>query len=408
MTVFEELTRRGYIKQLTHPEEIKNLLENDKVTFYIGFDPTADSLHVGHFIALMFMAHMQRGGHTPIALLGAATAMIGDPSGKTDMRSMMTRENIEHNAECMKKQMERLIDFSEGKAIMENNANWLFDLNYIDFMREIGVHFSVNNMLRAESIKLRLEKGLSFLEFNYMLMQSYDFLVLNQKYNCTMQLGGDDQWSNMLGGMDLIRRKERTDAYAMTCTLLTNSEGQKMGKTVDGALWLDKNKTSVHDFYQYWRNVDDADVIKCLKLITFYPIEEIERMEKEWTGQQLNEAKKILAFEVTKLIHGEEEAVAVQKAAEALFGGGTDLSAVPQIEVLASDFGQPLLDLLTRAEVFPSKSEGRRNIKQGGVSLNEDKVNDPAQLLLASDLIDGEAMVRKGKKKFYRLIKKED
>lgn len=408
MTVFEELTRRGYIKQLTHPEEIKNLLENDKVTFYIGFDPTADSLHVGHFIALMFMAHMQRGGHTPIALLGAATAMIGDPSGKTDMRSMMTRENIEHNAECMKKQMERLIDFSEGKAIMENNANWLFDLNYIDFMREIGVHFSVNNMLRAESIKLRLEKGLSFLEFNYMLMQSYDFLVLNQKYNCTMQLGGDDQWSNMLGGMDLIRRKERTNAYAMTCTLLTNSEGQKMGKTVDGALWLDKNKTSVHDFYQYWRNVDDADVIKCLKLITFYPIEEIERMEKEWTGQQLNEAKKILAFEVTKLIHGEEEAVAVQKAAEALFGGGTDLSAVPQIEVLASDFGQPLLDLLTRAEVFPSKSEGRRNIKQGGVSLNEDKVNDPAQLLLASDLIDGEAIVRKGKKKFYRLIKKED
>lgn len=408
MTVFEELTRRGYIKQLTHPEEIKNLLENDKVTFYIGFDPTADSLHVGHFIALMFMAHMQRGGHTPIALLGAATAMIGDPSGKTDMRTMMTREDIEHNAECMKKQMERLIDFSEGKAIMENNANWLFDLNYIDFMREIGVHFSVNNMLRAESIKLRLEKGLSFLEFNYMLMQSYDFLVLNQKYNCTMQLGGDDQWSNMLGGMDLIRRKERTNAYAMTCTLLTNSEGQKMGKTVDGALWLDKNKTSVHDFYQYWRNVDDADVIKCLKLITFYPIEEIERMEKEWTGQQLNEAKKILAYEVTKLIHGEEEAVAVQKAAEALFGGGTDLSAVPQIEVLASDFGQPLLDLLTRAEVFPSKSEGRRNMKQGGVSLNDDKVTDPAQLLLASDLVDGEAMVRKGKKKFYRLIKTED
>ena len=408
MTVFEELTRRGYIKQLTHPEEIKNLLENDKVTFYIGFDPTADSLHVGHFIALMFMAHMQRGGHTPIALLGAATAMIGDPSGKTDMRTMMTRENIDHNAECMKKQMERLIDFSEGKAIMENNANWLFDLNYIDFMREIGVHFSVNNMLRAESIKLRLEKGLSFLEFNYMLMQSYDFLVLNQKYNCTMQLGGDDQWSNMLGGMDLIRRKERTNAYAMTCTLLTNSEGQKMGKTVDGALWLDKNKTSVHDFYQYWRNVDDADVIKCLKLITFYPIEEIERMEKEWTGQQLNEAKKILAFEVTKLIHGQEEAVAVQKAAEALFGGGTDLSAVPQIEVMDSDFGQPLLDLLTRAEVFPSKSEGRRNIKQGGVSLNEDKVTDPAQLLLASDLVDGEAMIRKGKKKFYRLIKKED
>lgn len=408
MTVFEELTRRGYIKQLTHPEEIKNLLENDKVVFYIGFDPTADSLHVGHFIALMFMAHMQRAGHVPIALLGAATAMIGDPSGKTDMRSMMTRETIDNNAQCMKKQMERLIDFSEGKAIMDNNANWLFDLNYIDFLREIGVHFSVNNMLRADSIKLRLERGLSFLEFNYMLMQSYDFLVLHQKYNCIMQLGGDDQWSNMLGGMDLIRRKEGTDAYAMTCTLLTNSEGQKMGKTVNGALWLDKNKTSVHDFYQYWRNVDDQDVIKCLKLITFYPIEEIERMEREWTGQQLNEAKKILAFEVTKLIHGEEEALAVQQAAEALFGGGSDLSAVPQIQVKESDIGRPLLDLLTEGGVFPSKSEGRRNITQGGVSLNDEKVSDPGRTLEASDLTDGEAMVRKGKKKFYRLVRTEE
>lgn len=408
MTVFEELTRRGYIKQLTHPEEIKNLLENDKVVFYIGFDPTADSLHVGHFIALMFMAHMQRAGHVPIALLGAATAMIGDPSGKTDMRSMMTRETIDNNAQCMKKQMERLIDFSEGKAIMDNNANWLFDLNYIDFLREIGVHFSVNNMLRADSIKLRLERGLSFLEFNYMLMQSYDFLVLHQKYNCIMQLGGDDQWSNMLGGMDLIRRKEGTDAYAMTCTLLTNSEGQKMGKTVNGALWLDKNKTSVHDFYQYWRNVDDQDVIKCLKLITFYPIEEIERMEREWTGQQLNEAKKILAFEVTKLIHGEEEALAVQQAAEALFGSGSDLSAVPQIQVKESDIGRPLLDLLTEGGVFPSKSEGRRNITQGGVSLNEEKVSDPGRTLETSDLTDGEAMVRKGKKKFYRLVRTEE
>ncbi|MFB0959212.1 tyrosine--tRNA ligase [Clostridiaceae bacterium HFYG-1003] len=407
MTVFEELTRRGYIKQLTHPEEIKNLLEKDKVVFYIGFDPTADSLHVGHFIALMFMAHMQRAGHVPIALLGAATAMIGDPSGKTDMRSMMTRETIDNNAECMKKQMERLIDFSEGRAIMDNNANWLFDLNYIDFLRDVGVHFSVNNMLRADSIRLRLERGLSFLEFNYMLMQSYDFLVLHQKYNCIMQLGGDDQWSNMLGGMDLIRRKEGKDAFAMTCTLLTNSEGQKMGKTVNGALWLDKNKTSVHDFYQYWRNVDDADVIKCLKLLTFYPIEEIERMEREWTGQQLNEAKRILAFEVTSLIHGKEEAQAVEKAAQALFGSGSDLSAVPQIPVSAADIGRTLLDILTEHGVFPSKSEGRRNIEQGGVTLNDEKISDVNRTLNETDLTEGDAMVRKGKKKFYRMVRTE-
>ncbi len=407
MTVFEELTRRGYIKQLTHPEEIKNLLENDRVTFYIGFDPTADSLHVGHYIALMFMAHMQRGGHIPIALLGAATAMIGDPSGKTDMRSMMTRETIDYNAQCMKAQMERLIDFSDGKAIMDNNANWLFDLNYIDFLREIGVHFSVNNMLRADSIKLRLERGLSFLEFNYMLMQSYDFLVLHQKYNCTMQLGGDDQWSNMLGGMDLIRRKEGHDAYAMTCTLLTNSEGQKMGKTVNGALWLDKAKTPVHDFYQYWRNVDDQDVIKCLKLLTFYPIDAIEEMEANWEGQKLNDAKKILAYEVTKLIHGEDEARAAEQAAQALFGGGDDLSAVPQIKVSDAALGQPLLDLLTDAGVFPSKSEGRRNIAQGGVTLNEEKITDVNRILEAADLPGGEAMLRKGKKKFYRLLREE-
>lgn len=407
MTVFEELTRRGYIKQLTHPEEIKNLLEKDKVVFYIGFDPTADSLHVGHFIALMFMAHMQRAGHVPIALLGAATAMIGDPSGKTDMRSMMTKETIDNNAECMKKQMERLIDFSEGRAIMDNNANWLFDLNYIDFLRDVGVHFSVNNMLRADSIRLRLERGLSFLEFNYMLMQSYDFLVLHQKYNCIMQLGGDDQWSNMLGGMDLIRRKEGKDAFAMTCTLLTNSEGQKMGKTVNGALWLDKNKTSVHDFYQYWRNVDDADVIKCLKLLTFYPIEEIERMEREWTGQQLNEAKRVLAFEVTSLIHGKKEAQAVEKAAQALFGSGSDLSAVPQIPVSAADIGRTLLDILTEHGVFPSKSEGRRNIEQGGVTLNDEKISDVNRTLNETDLTEGDAMVRKGKKKFYRMVRTE-
>lgn len=408
MTVFEELTRRGYIKQLTHPEEIKNLIENEKIVFYIGFDPTADSLHVGHFIALMFMAHMQRGGHIPIALLGGGTAMIGDPSGKSDMRTMLTREKIDYNAECMKKQMELLIDFSDDKAIMDNNANWLMDLNYVNFLRDIGIYFSVNSMLRAESIKLRLEKGLSFLEFNYMLMQSYDFLVLNQKYNCTMQLGGDDQWSNMLGGMDLIRRKEGTPAYAMTCTLLTNSEGQKMGKTVNGALWLDKTKTPVHEFYQYWRNVDDKDVIKCLKLVTFYPIEEIEKMERDWTGQELNEAKKILAYEVTKLIHGEAAADAVKHAAEALFESGTDLSAVPKIEVRVSDFGRPLMDILTDAKVFPSKSEARRNITQGGVTINDEKVEDLARTLEASDLNEDGAMLRRGKKKFYHIVLVEE
>ncbi|MFZ2257298.1 MAG: tyrosine--tRNA ligase [Clostridiaceae bacterium] len=408
MTVFEELTRRGYIKQLTHPEEIKNLIENEKIVFYIGFDPTADSLHVGHFIALMFMAHMQRGGHIPIALLGAATAMIGDPSGKTDMRSMMTKEKIDYNAECMKKQMELLIDFSDNKAIMDNNANWLMDLNYVNFLRDIGIYFSVNNMLRAESIKLRLEKGLSFLEFNYMLMQSYDFLVLNQKYNCIMQLGGDDQWSNMLGGMDLIRRKEGTPAYAMTCTLLTNSEGQKMGKTVNGALWLDKEKTPIHEFYQYWRNVDDKDVIKCLKLVTFYPIEEIERMEAEWTGQQLNEAKKILAYEVTKLIHGEAAAESAKIAAEALFESGTDLSDVPKIQIKASDLGRSLMDILVEAQVFPSKSEARRNITQGGVTLNDEKVEDLTKTLESTDITDGAAMVRRGKKKYYRMILVEE
>lgn len=408
MTVFEELTRRGYIKQMTHPDDIKRLLEEDRVVFYIGFDPTADSLHVGHFIALMFMAHMQRAGHVPIALLGAGTAMIGDPSGKSDMRSMMTRETIDHNAEGMKQQMERFIDFGEGKAIMDNNANWLFELNYVDFLREIGIHFSVNNMLRAESIKMRLERGLSFLEFNYMLMQSYDFLVLHNKYGCIMQLGGDDQWSNMLGGMDLIRRKQAKEAYAMTCTLLTNSEGQKMGKTVNGALWLDKGKTPVHDFYQYWRNVDDQDVIKCLKLLTFYPIDAIEVMEREWTGQQLNEAKKILAYEITKLIHGEEEANAVKKAAEALFENGGDLSAVPQIPVSNADLGQPLIDLLTEHSVFPSKSEARRTIQQGGVTINEEKVTDLSRLLEEADFTGKEAMIRKGKKKFYRLVLAEE
>lgn len=403
MTVFEELNRRGYIKQMTHEEEIKDLIENKKITFYIGFDPTADSLHVGHFIAMMFMAHMQKGGHRPIALLGGGTALIGDPSGKTDMRSMLTKEQVKHNAESLKKQMEKFIDFSDGKALMENNADWLLDLNYIDFLREIGAHFSVNNMLRAESIKLRLEKGLSFLEFNYMLMQGYDFLVLNRKHDCIMELGGDDQWSNMLAGMDLVRRKEGKSAYAMTCTLLTNSEGQKMGKTVNGALWLDKEKTPVYDFYQYWRNVDDADVIKCLKLITFYPIEKIEEMEK-WEGQELNEAKKILAFEVTKLIHGEEEANKAKSAAEALFGSGGNMENVPTIEVKEENIGTSILDILVTGKVFPSKSEGRRNITQGGVSINDVKVEDPNRLLLKEDLLEEGALIKKGKKNFYRIV----
>ncbi|PKK39040.1 Tyrosyl-tRNA synthetase [Clostridiaceae bacterium JG1575] len=404
MTIFEELTRRGYIKQLTHPEDIKRMIDQEKVTFYIGFDPTADSLHVGHFITLMFMAHMQRAGHRPIALLGAGTALIGDPSGKTDMRTMMMKETVAENGRCIKKQMERLVDFSQGRAIIANNADWLMQLNYLDFLREVGVHFSVNNMLRAESIRLRLEKGLSFLEFNYMLMQSYDFWVLYKKYGCTMQLGGDDQWSNMLGGMDLIRRKEGESAYAMTCALLTNSEGEKMGKTVSGALWLDSEKTPVHEFYQYWRNVDDKDVIKCLKLMTFYPIEEIERMEQTLSGQDLNEAKKILAYEVTKLIHGEQAATEVQEAARALFEGGGDLSAVPTIALSAADLDGPLVDLLIKGGVFPSKSEGRRTVTQGGLTLNDERVMDPQRLIARGDFHEGSAMVRKGKKKFYRLV----
>jgi tyrosyl-tRNA synthetase len=403
MTVFDELMRRGYIKQITHEEEIKKALETEKVTFYIGFDPTADSLHVGHFIAMMFMAHMQRAGHKPIALIGGGTAMIGDPSGKTDMRSMLLKEDIENNIVGIKKQMEKFIDFTDDKALMLNNADWLLKLNYVDFLRDIGVHFSVNNMLRAESIKQRMEKGLSFLEFNYMLMQGYDFLYLNQHHGCTMQLGGDDQWSNMLAGIDLVRRKERTTAYAMTCTLLTNSEGQKMGKTVNGALWLNAEKTPVYDFYQYWRNVDDKDVIKCLKLLTFVDIDEIEQMEKQ-EGLDINKAKKLLAYEVTKLVHGEEEADKAQSAAEALFGGGTDLSNVPTIELKKEDLEKPLLDLLVAGEVFPSKSEGRRNIEQGGLTVNEVKITDTQYRLKEEDFKDNYLLVKKGKKKIYRIL----
>lgn len=403
MSVFDELMRRGYIKQITHEEEIKKALETEKVTFYIGFDPTADSLHVGHFIAMMFMAHMQKAGHRPIALIGGGTAMIGDPSGKTDMRSMLLKEDIDKNIVGIKKQMEKFIDFSDDKALMLNNADWLLKLNYVDFLRDIGVHFSVNNMLRAESIKQRMEKGLSFLEFNYMLMQGYDFLYLNQHHGCTMQLGGDDQWSNMLAGIDLVRRKERTTAYAMTCTLLTNSEGQKMGKTVNGALWLNAEKTPVYDFYQYWRNVDDKDVIKCLKLLTFVSIDEIERMEKQ-EGLDINKAKKLLAYEVTKLVHGEDEANKAQSAAEALFGGGGDLSNVPTIEITKEDLEKPLLDLLVAGDVFPSKSEGRRNIEQGGLTVNEDKITDTQYRLKEEDFKENYLLVKKGKKKIYRIL----
>lgn len=403
MSVFDELQRRGYIKQLTHEDEIKKALTEEKVTFYIGFDPTADSLHVGHFIAMMFMAHMQRAGHKPIALVGGGTAMIGDPSGKTDMRSMLSREDIEKNIVGIKKQMEKFIDFSDDKALLLNNADWLMNLNYVDFLRDIGVHFSVNNMLRAESIKQRLEKGLSFLEFNYMLMQGYDFLYLNQNHGCTMQLGGDDQWSNMLAGIDLVRRKERKTAYAMTCTLLTNSEGQKMGKTVNGALWLNPEKTPVYDFYQYWRNVDDRDVVKCLKLLTFVDINEIERIEA-LEGQDINEAKKLLAYEVTKLVHGEEEADKAKSAAEALFGGGTDLSNVPTIEITRTDLEKTLLEILLAGGVFPSKAEGRRNMEQGGVSIDEEKITDLQHKLKEEDFKEDYVLVKKGKKKIYRVL----
>ena len=403
MSVFDELQRRGYIKQMTHEDEIKKALEEEKVTFYIGFDPTADSLHVGHFIAMMFMAHMQRAGHKPIALVGGGTAMIGDPSGKTDMRSMLSREDIENNIVGIKKQMEKFIDFNDDKALLLNNADWLMNLNYVEFLRDIGVHFSVNNMLRAESIKQRLEKGLSFLEFNYMLMQGYDFLYLNQNHGCTMQLGGDDQWSNMLAGIDLVRRKERKTAFAMTCTLLTNSEGQKMGKTVNGALWLNPEKTPVYDFYQYWRNVDDRDVVKCLKLLTFVDINEIERIEA-LEGQDINEAKKLLAYEVTKLVHGEEEADKAKSAAEALFGGGTDLSNVPTIEITRTDLEKTLLEILLAGGVFPSKAEGRRNMEQGGVSIDEEKITDLQHKLKEEDFKEDYVLVKKGKKKIYRVL----
>ncbi|MBC5628035.1 tyrosine--tRNA ligase [Clostridium sp. NSJ-6] len=401
--VLDELLDRGYIKQFTHEDETRELLEKEKVTFYIGFDPTADSLHVGHFIAMMFMAHMQKAGHRPIALLGGGTAMVGDPSGKTDMRSMLSKEQIAHNVSCIKKQMEKFIDFSDDKAILVNNADWLLNLNYVDFLREVGMHFSVNRMLTAECFKQRLEKGLSFLEFNYMLMQGYDFYVLSEKYGCKMQLGGDDQWSNMLAGADLIRRKSQKQAMAMTCTLLTNSQGQKMGKTVGGALWLDPDKTSPFDFYQYWRNVDDADVEKCLSLLTFVPMDEVRRLGA-LEGSEINKAKEVLAFEVTKLVHGEEEATKAQAAARALFAGGADMSNVPTVTISKELLGASILDIMAQTKIVPSKAEGRRLIQQGGLSLNGEKVTDIARTLTEADLKDGEALIKRGKKNYNKIV----
>ena len=402
-SIYDTLVERGYIKQLTHEEEIKKLLENEKITFYIGFDPTADSLHVGHFVQLMAMAHMQRAGHRPIALIGGGTAMVGDPSGKSDMRKMLTKETIQHNADCFKKQMSRLIDFGDGKAIMENNANWLLNLNYVDFLRDIGMHFSVNKMLTAECYKQRLEKGLTFLEFNYMLMQGYDFLELNRKYGCMMQLGGDDQWSNILAGADLIRRKEGKPAYGMTFTLLTTSEGKKMGKTENGAVWLDKDKTSPYDFYQYWRNVNDADVERCLALLTFLPMDEVRRLGS-LKDAEINEAKKVLAFEVTKLIHGEEEAIKAQDAAEALFGAGKNMQDVPTAAINSNMLDSSLLDILVSTKILPSKGEGRRLIQQGGLSLNDAKVTDTNRLVTADDFKDGSIMIKRGKKSYNRIV----
>ncbi|MBQ4617707.1 MAG: tyrosine--tRNA ligase [Clostridia bacterium] len=401
MTVYEELVARGLIAQVTDEEEIKEMVNNGKATFYIGFDPTADSLHVGHFMALCLMKRLQMAGNRPIALIGGGTAMIGDPSGRTDMRQMMTTETIAHNCECFKKQMSRFIDFSDGKALMVNNADWLTKLNYIELLRDVGAHFSVNRMLTAECYKQRLERGLSFLEFNYMIMQSYDFLALYEKYGCNMQFGGDDQWSNMLGGTELIRRKLGKDAYAMTITLLLNSEGKKMGKTQSGAVWLDPNKTSPFDFYQYWRNVADADVLKCLRMLTFLPLEQINEMDS-WEGSQLNTAKEILAFELTKLVHGEEEAQKAQEGARALFGSG-NAADMPTVTLAESDLVDGTCDILTllvASGLVPSKSEARRAVEQGGVSVDGEKVADiKATFPLTADGL----VLRRGKKKFCKV-----
>ena len=405
MKLYDELVARGLIAQVTNEEEIREMIDNGKATFYIGFDPTADSLHVGHFMALCLMKRLQMAGNKPIALIGGGTAMIGDPSGRTDMRSMMTRETIQHNCDCFKKQMERFIEFGEGKALMVNNADWLLDLNYVDVLREVGACFSVNNMLRAECYKQRMEKGLSFLEFNYMIMQSYDFYHLYQNYGCNMQFGGNDQWSNMLGGTELIRRKLGKDAHAMTITLLLNSEGKKMGKTASGAVWLDPNKTTPYDFYQYWRNVEDADVLKCIRMLTFLPMEEIDAMA-DWKDAQLNTAKEILAFELTKLVHGEEEANKAQAAAKALFMGGGDDANMPTTEISAdklTDGKIGILNLMVACKLAGSNGEARRLVQQGGVFVNEEKVPDP-QFAITEDMLKAGLKIRKGKKVFHKAV----
>ncbi|MDY4710373.1 MAG: tyrosine--tRNA ligase [Ruminococcus bromii] len=406
MGVYEELVARGLIAQVTDEEEIKELVNNGKATFYIGFDPTADSLHVGHFMALCLMKRLQMAGNKPIALIGGGTAMIGDPSGRTDMRQMMTKETIQHNVDCFKKQMSRFIDFSDGKALIVNNADWLLDLNYVELLRDVGAHFSVNRMLTAECYKQRMEKGLSFLEFNYMIMQSYDFYSLYQKYGCNMQFGGDDQWSNMLGGTELIRRKLGKDAYAMTINLLLNSEGKKMGKTQSGAVWLSAEKTSPYEFYQYWRNVDDSDVIKCLKMLTFLPLEKIDELSK-LEGSEINKAKEILAYELTELIHGKEEADKAQEAARALFGNKADTNNMPSTNLASEDFTDDeiaILDLLKKCSLIPSNKEGRRLIEQGGISVDDEKVTDVYAKISKQSFEKGYVIIKKGKKVFHKAI----
>ena len=405
MNCYEELVARGLIAQVTNEEEIKKMVNEGKATFYIGFDPTADSLHVGHFMALCLMKRLQMPGNKPIALIGGGTGMIGDPSGRTDMRKMMTPEMIQHNCDCFKEQMSRFIDFSDGKALMVNNAEWLLKLNYVELLREVGACFSVNNMLRAECYKQRMEKGLSFLEFNYMIMQSYDFYMLYQKYGCNMQFGGDDQWSNMLGGTELIRRKLGKDAHAMTITLLLNSEGKKMGKTQSGAVWLDPNKTTPFEFYQYWRNVADADVLKCLRMLTFLPLEQIDEMDK-WEGSQLNTAKEILAYELTKLVHGEEEAEKAQTAARALFSGQGSMENMPSYNLTAEDFTDGSIDILAvlqKSGLAPTRSEARRNVEQGGVSVNGEQVKDIKASYTREDFAGEGMVVKRGKKKFMKV-----
>ena len=404
MTCYEELKARGLIAQVTNEEEISKMINEGKAVFYIGFDPTADSLHVGHFMALCLMKRLQMAGNRPIALIGGGTGMIGDPSGRSDMRQMMTQETIQHNCDCFKKQMSRFIDFSEGKAMMVNNADWLLDLNYIEVLREVGAHFSVNRMLTAECYKQRMEKGLSFLEFNYMIMQSYDFYVLYQKYGCNMEFGGDDQWSNMLGGTELIRRKLGKDAYAMTINLLLNSEGKKMGKTQSGAVWLDPKKTSPFEFYQYWRNVSDDDVLKCIKMLTFLPLEEIQAMES-WEGSQLNQAKEILAFELTNLVHGEEEAKKAQESAKALFGGG-NAADMPTATITEGDLREGKIDilgLLVCSSLSKSRGEARRNVEQGGVTVNGEKVTDIHTSYTLEDIKAADFILKRGKKNFCRI-----